>query len=184
MSGVAVVALALRGSEPDPAAVEARAAEPYAVRVLRAWDARRSRAYARADGAALADLYVAGSRTGAADREVLRGYRDRGLRVTGMRTQVLAARVLDESGRRLVLLVTDVLVDAVAGRRPARPLGAAARQTVHPPRGAGARARFVAGRGGLRGGLTDQRPDVLDLVQPGGAVGRDRARRSRAACTP
>ena len=83
VSGVAVVALALRGSEPGPAAVEARSAEPYAVRVLRAWDARRSRAYAHADGAALADLYVAGSRTGAADRAVLRGYRDRGLRVTG-----------------------------------------------------------------------------------------------------
>ena len=115
VSGAAVVALTLRGNEPGPAAVEARAAEPYAVQVLRAWDARRSRAYAHADGAALADLYVAGSRTGAADREVLRGYRDRGLRVTGMRTQMLAARVLHESGRRLVLLVTDVLVDAVAG---------------------------------------------------------------------
>ena len=117
LSGVAVVALALRGSGPQPSALDARAAEPYAARVLRAWDARRSRAYARADGAALADLYVAGSRTGAADRAVLRGYRDRGLRVTGMRTQVLAARVLRESGRRLVLLVTDVLVDAVADDR-------------------------------------------------------------------
>jgi hypothetical protein len=117
VSGVAVVALALRGSGPDPSALEAGAAEPYAVRVLRAWDARRSVAYAHADGAALADLYVAGSRTGAADRAVLRGYRDRGLRVTVMRTQVLAVRVLRESGRRLVLLVTDVLVDAVAGDR-------------------------------------------------------------------
>ena len=115
VSGVAVVALALRGSGPDPSAFEAGAAEPYAVRVLRAWDARRSRAYAHADGAALADLYVAGSRTGAADRAVLRGYRARGLRVMGMRTQVLAARVLRTSERRLVVLVTDVLVDAVAG---------------------------------------------------------------------
>ena len=117
VSGVAVVALALRGPEPGRAAVEADTAEPYGVRVLRAWDVRRSRVYARGDGAALADLYVAGSRTGAADRAVLRGYRDRGLRVTGMRTQVLAARVLRESGRRLVLLVTDVLVDAVADDR-------------------------------------------------------------------
>jgi hypothetical protein len=117
VSGVAVVALALREAEPDRAVVGAQAAEPYAVRVLRAWDARRSRAYAHADGAALVDLYVAGSRTGAADRAVLRGYRARGLRVTGMRTQVLAARVLRESGRRLVLLVTDVLVDAVADDR-------------------------------------------------------------------
>ena len=115
VTGVAVVTLALREPEPGRAAVQAQAAEPSAVRVLRAWDARRSRAYAHADGAALADLYVAGSRTGAADRAVLRGYRARGLRVTGMRTQVLAARVLRESARRVVLLVTDVLVDAVAG---------------------------------------------------------------------
>ena len=99
--------------------------------MLRAWDARRSRAYAHADGAALADLYVAGSRTGAADRAVLRGYRDRGLRVTGMRTQVLAARVLRESGRRLVLLVTDVLVDAVAG--DGRRAGGRCRTTGRPP---------------------------------------------------
>jgi hypothetical protein len=117
VSGAAVVVLALRGPEPGGAAAVAHGAEPHAVRVLRAWDVRRSRAYAHADGAALADLYVAGSRTGAADRAVLRGYRDRGLRVTGMRTQVLAARVLRESGRRLVVLVTDVLVDAVAGDR-------------------------------------------------------------------
>ena len=41
------------------------------MRVLRSWDLRRSRAYARGDGAALADLYVPGSRTGAADRVVL-----------------------------------------------------------------------------------------------------------------
>ena len=55
---------------------------------------------------------------------MLRGYRERGLRVTGMRTQVLAARVLHESERRVVLLVTDVLVDAVAGdaRRARWPL--------------------------------------------------------------
>ena len=117
VSGAAVVALALRESETGPAPVGARSVEPYAVRVLRAWDVRRSQAYAHADGAALADLYAVGSRTGAADRLVLRGYRDRGLRVTGMRTQVLAARVLRESGRRLVLVVTDVLVDAVAGDR-------------------------------------------------------------------
>ena len=115
VSGAAVVALALHGGESGRPAAEAHAAEPFGVRVLRAWDVRRSRAYARADGAALADLYVAGSRTGAADRAVLRGYRERGLRVTGMRTQVLAARVLRESERRITLLVTDVLVDAVAG---------------------------------------------------------------------
>ena len=155
------------GSEPGPAAVEARAAEPYAVRVLRAWDARRSRAYAHADGAALADLYVAGSRTGAADRAVLRGYRERGLRVTGMRTQVLAARVLRESGRRLVLLVTDVLVDAVAGRRPATPAGRC-RTTGRPP----AAWCWCATRGSWR------------VAEAYAVAGRTSDRRCSTSCSP
>jgi hypothetical protein len=166
VSGVAVVALALRGSEPGPAPVEVRAAEPYAVRVLRAWDARRSRAYAHADGAALADLYVAGSRTGAADRAVLRGYRDRGLRVTGMRTQVLAVRLLRESGRRLVLLVTDVLVDAVAGdaRR--------ARWALPHDRPSTRRVVLVRDRGTWR------------VAEAYGAAGRTSDRRCSTSCSP
>jgi hypothetical protein len=90
------------------------AREPTGLRVLRSWDARRSRAYAEGDVAALADLYLPGSRTGAADGAVLSGYRDRGLRVTRMRTQLLAARVLHESGHRITVLVTDVLLGAVA----------------------------------------------------------------------
>ena len=166
VSGVAVVALALRESEPGPAAVGARSVEPYAVRVLRAWDARRSRAYAHADGAALADLYVAGSRTGAADRAVLRGYRARGLRVMGMRTQVLAARVLRTSERRLVVLVTDVLVDAVAGdtgrRRWALPHDRASTRRVVLVRDRGtwrvAEAYGVAGRTSDRRCSTSCRP--------------------------
>jgi hypothetical protein len=117
VTGVAAVVLA-KGEGDDGSRGSGFAAHPddapYAVRVLRAWDARRSRAFARGDAAALAALYVPGSRTGAADRAVLRGYRQRGLSVTGMRTQVLAAEVLLQSERRLVLLVTDVLVDAVA----------------------------------------------------------------------
>jgi hypothetical protein len=116
VTGVGAVVLASGGDRPGGSSVADRAAdEPYALRVLRAWDAGRSRAFARGDEAALAALYVPASRTGAADRAVLRGYRQRGLRVTGMRTQVLAAKVLRESERRLVLLVTDVLADAVAG---------------------------------------------------------------------
>jgi hypothetical protein len=115
ITGVAAVVVARGDDGSRGGSVAHRAADaPYALRVLRAWDARRSRAFARGDGAALAALYVPGSRTGAADRAVFRGYRQRGLRVTGMRIQVLAATVLRESERRLVLLVTDVLVDAVA----------------------------------------------------------------------
>ena len=117
LTGVAVVVLA---TEPEPVrevAFDSPAVGPEALRVLRAWDVQRSLAYARADGAALARLYVPGSRAGAADRALLRGFRERGLRVTGMRTQVLSATLLRESGRRIVLLVTDVLTDAVAEDR-------------------------------------------------------------------
>ena len=91
-----------------------------AVRLLRGWDARRARAYARGAPSALAALYTAGSRTGAADVAVLRGYVARHLRVTGMRTQVLGAQVVRHDDGRLVVDVTDVLVGAVAasvGRR-------------------------------------------------------------------
>jgi len=144
VTGVAVVALVMRAPAPEPVAVEPRTSEPYALRVLRAWDARRARAYARGDGRALADLYVAGSRTGAADRAVLRGYRDRGLRVTGMRTQVLAARVVRASGRRLTLLVTDVMVGAVAGDRGRR------RWALPHDRPSTRRVLLVRDRGGWR----------------------------------
>ena len=93
------------------------ATEPFAGRVLREWDARRSRAYAEGDGQALSRLYVAGSRTGAADRALLRSYRDRGLRVSEMYTQVLALTVREQTDQRLVVVVTDVLADAIAGDR-------------------------------------------------------------------
>ena len=108
---------------------------------------RRSRAFARGDGAALADLYVAGSRTGAADRAVLRGYRERGLRVTGMRTQVLSATVMRESESRIVLLVTDVLTDAVAVAG-AEALGPAPRPSLDAS--GGARQEPVASGGSPR----------------------------------
>jgi hypothetical protein len=121
LTGVAAVLVATRDQPAAGAGgttvVESRPAESSALRVVRRWDTLRARAYARADLAALADLYVPGSRTAAADLAVLRGYRERGLRVTGMRTQVLAARVLHESARRIIVLVTDVLLDAVARDR-------------------------------------------------------------------
>ena len=81
--------------------------------MLRAWDVRRSTAFARGDDAALAALDTPGSRTGATDRQVLAGYRERGLRVTGMTTQVLSAVVLRDGAGLIEVRVTDVLVDAV-----------------------------------------------------------------------
>jgi hypothetical protein len=119
LTGVAAVAVAVRddGRRPEPVVLGSPAVEPDATRVLRSWDERRSRAYARADVSALADLYVPGSRTGAADRGLLRAYRERGLRVTGMRTQVLDVRVVRATESRICVVVTDMLVDAVADDR-------------------------------------------------------------------
>ena len=90
------------------AAPEGSAARPS--RILAAWDERRSAAWAEGDPAALSDLYAGGSRTGAADVRLLRGYLRRGLTVEGLRTQVLGLDVVERSSGRLVLLVTDRVV--------------------------------------------------------------------------
>lgn len=87
---------------------------PGPAAVLAAWDERRSAAWAAGDVAGLRDLYAVGSRTGGIDARLLRRYVDRGLRVTGLRTQVLSLRVLDRGAGRLRLLVTDRLVGGVA----------------------------------------------------------------------
>ncbi|MDZ5661777.1 hypothetical protein SFC79_08385 [Nocardioides sp. S-58] len=75
--------------------------------VLAHWDARRAEAWAAADAKALAELYVAGSRSGAADVRLLRDYRERGLTVEGLTTQLLAVEVVERTPDRLVLVVTD-----------------------------------------------------------------------------
>jgi hypothetical protein len=85
-----------------------------ASRVLRAWDRRRETAWSRADPAGLADLYTAGSRTGARDVAQLRRWRGRGLRVAGLRQQVAELQVRGASSRTLVLRVTDRTVGGVA----------------------------------------------------------------------
>jgi hypothetical protein len=95
--------------------------ESRALRVLHTWDAQRARAYARGDGAALSELYTDRSRTGAADRAVLHGYTRRGLRVRGMTTQVLSVVVLTDLPRRIVLRVTEVLLQAAVVDRRGKP---------------------------------------------------------------
>ncbi|KRA32573.1 MULTISPECIES: hypothetical protein [unclassified Nocardioides] len=82
--------------------------------VLRDWDRSRAAAWAAGDPAALARLYVEGSRAGAADVAMLRAWRERGLRVEGMSMQVLAVELRSRTDRRLVLVVTDRLVGAKA----------------------------------------------------------------------
>jgi len=86
--------------------------------VLRDWDVRRARAWARGDVEGLGALYVAGSRAGVRDRAMLRRWLARGLRVEDLQTQLLEARVTSGSDKRIELVVTDRLVGgvAVAGR--------------------------------------------------------------------
>jgi hypothetical protein len=111
------VPVADRGvSAPAPRDV----ADGTARAVLAGWDARRSRAWAAGDVAALRRLYVPGSRAGRGDVRMLRAYVARGLRVRGLGTQVLALRVVRESPRLLELVVTDRVTggEAVGRGRP------------------------------------------------------------------
>ena len=121
--GVAAASLLLVGCRgfvaPRPEAapgpvVSGAAARLPASDVLRGWDEARSRAFAEGDVAALRRLYVDGSDAGTSDARLLRAYLRRGLRVEGMRMQLLALEVLDRDPRRLRVLVTDRLTGAVA----------------------------------------------------------------------
>lgn len=129
------------GSEEPPAAGAGRAATTVAapahlpaVDVLRRWDRRRAQAFAAGDVDALRRLYVPGSGAGAADVAVLAAYVSRGLRVEGMRMQVLGVDVLEESPGVVRVRVTDRLASAFAvdalGRRVRLPRDAASRRVV------------------------------------------------------
>lgn len=129
-----------RAVAPRPAAATPRepAREPLAV--LHAWDVRRARAWARGDRAALRDLYVPGSVAGRRDVAMLTAWDERGLRVRGMRMQVLAVDVRQHTADRLRLVVTDRLASAVAvgrGTRVVLPRDAASTRTVLLRRWAG-----------------------------------------------
>jgi hypothetical protein len=141
------------GSTADPRSA-ARTVPPGAdaLAVLHRWDARRAAAWASGSPQRLRALYVRGSSTGAADVRLLRRYRSRGLRVTGMRTQVLDARVLAARPGRCTLRVTDRLASAVAvhhGRATRLPRDAAGATVVTLVHQAGvwrvARVREVSG---------------------------------------
>lgn len=101
----ALVALRPDPSVPVPRPVSSVPDGPRSV--LAGWDARRAEAWAAGDVGALADLYVAGSRSGRADVRMLTSYVDRGLTVHGLRTQVLALEVLEASSRAVEVRVTD-----------------------------------------------------------------------------
>ena len=142
-----------------PAARQASAASPdpgsprvdaLGLDVLRAWDERRAEAWSRADPAALGALYAAGSVAGRRDVAMLRAWTARGLRVRGMRMQVLALDVVLRHPHRLVLGVTDRLARAHAvgpGVRYDLPRDAPSSHTVELVRVAG-RWRVAAVRAG------------------------------------
>jgi hypothetical protein len=126
-----------RGAKPDRAVAPERRMEAdgrvAALGVLRAWDVRRAAAWAAGDEAALAALYTDGSAAGRRDRAMLGRYVARGLRVRGMRMQVLAGKVRSRTAGRIGLVVTDRLAHAVAVRRGTRvvlPRDRATRRTV------------------------------------------------------
>jgi hypothetical protein len=91
-----------------------RGAGATALGILHAWDAHRARAYAAGRPQRLSELYVPGSSAGREDLALLRRYQRRGLRVTGMRTQLLSVAVLEHRPGLWRLRVTDRLVGAVA----------------------------------------------------------------------
>jgi hypothetical protein len=100
------------------------------VAILRAWDTQRAAAYEAGDVNGLRALYARGSTAGRRDVRLLRRYAARGLRVSGLETQLLAVRVKagSEAAGRLVLEVTDRVAGAVAVRGSTRvplPAGAA-----------------------------------------------------------
>lgn len=95
-------------------AVRAAPTRSRASAVLHRWDRGRAEAFAAGDLAALRRLYVPGSAAGTADARTLRAYLERGLRVEGMRMQLLAVEVLEERPGRIRLRVTDRLTGAVA----------------------------------------------------------------------
>lgn len=139
--GVAVAVLPV-GAESGPTAAPTRP-EVVGAALLRDWDLRRARAWAAGDPAALRGLYTAGSPAGRTDRSMLRRWRERGLRVEGLRMQLLRVRVRSRSADRVVLVVSDRLAGGVAvgdGVRRPLPRDAASTRTVTLRRAGGGRA--------------------------------------------
>jgi hypothetical protein len=80
--------------------------------VLALLDRRRARAYAALRPRLLRRVYAPGAPVGRQDRTLLRRYRERGLRVRGMRMRLLALQVRDRRGDRVALVVRERLAGA------------------------------------------------------------------------
>ena len=122
------------GAAPDAASeVRGAAARVEPVEILADWDRRRAAAYATGDIEALRALYARGSSAGRRDVDMLGSYRERGLTVRGLRTQLLDAVATRQGPHRLVLRVTERVSGATAvghGVRVPLPVSAARRRVV------------------------------------------------------
>jgi hypothetical protein len=121
--------------------------ETRALTLLRRWDRQRSSAWASGDRRGLARLYVSGSRTGRRDAADLGRWVDRGLRVTGLRQQVVSCQVVRAVPSSVTVEVVDRTVDGVAeghGRRTAVPTSAWATHRIRLVRARGHRGWQVA----------------------------------------
>jgi hypothetical protein len=146
-SGVTTAPSPTAGLAVSAPAVAGR--ELPAARVLEAWDRRRAAAYATGSPLALRAAYMRGSQAGRADLALLRAYRDRGWRVLGMHTQVLALAVVDHGPALWRLRVTDRLIGAIAvrpGERVPLPRDRPSRRVVTLTRAADGRWQVAAVR--------------------------------------
>lgn len=106
---------------------------PDPLAALHAWDVRREAAWVSGSPAAVRALYLPASEAGERDAALLGRYRQQGLRVERLRTQVLAAAVVQRRPGRVVLRVTDRVATLVVrhGDRPVRlPRDSARTRTV------------------------------------------------------
>lgn len=149
LSGVGIVLVgivaAADGDDDPPTLVAAeRRPEVEALGLLADWDRSRAACWARADPACLRGLYATGSPAGSADVAALEQWRSRGLRVEGLRTQVLDLRLRERTRERVVIEVVDRVADAEAvastGARRTLPDDAPSRRLIELTRlGAGGR---------------------------------------------
>jgi hypothetical protein len=118
------------GGEPDPAravgavtreaparetsARETSAPAPDWSAILARLDQRRERAYAASDATRLREVYVRRSPVLRHDLSMLRAYRDRGVRLDGVRLRVLDVRLVDRAGPYARLRIVDRLDRATA----------------------------------------------------------------------
>ena len=98
---------AIRAGEEDRVVTPVPVRTP--VEVVNDWDAQRSAAWSNADVEALDHLYAPGAAVGRKDAGMLDAYVERGLRVQGLKTQLLAVEQIRVDEEMMVLRVTDRL---------------------------------------------------------------------------